>query len=137
VEVPFTRGHWEGVFMAREFALARGWERQLDRRFNPLFYGGALRASAYLRWLRANGIRYVALPDVAPDDAGRAEAALIARRPAFLRPVWRSAHWLVLAVRDPSALATGPARVDRLSATAVVLHAQRAGRVVVRVHWTP
>src|SRR6202011_1324604 len=30
VEVPFTRAHWESNYLARRFALARGWERQLD-----------------------------------------------------------------------------------------------------------
>ena len=38
VEVPLTRDHWETAFLARDVALARGWERQLDRRLNPLFY---------------------------------------------------------------------------------------------------
>jgi hypothetical protein len=137
VEVPFTRGHWEGVYIARRFALARGWERQLDRRLNPLFYRPRLSAAAYERWLHANAVRYVALPDARLDGAGLAEAALVQQRPAFLREVWSSAHWRVFAVADPTPLAIGPARVERLTATTIELHAMRPGRVVLRVHWTP
>lgn len=137
VEVPFTRGHWEGVYVARIFALARGWERQLDRRSNPLFYGRGLSSASYRAWLRANAVRYVALPDVPMDDAGRAEAALVASRPAYLREAWHARHWRVFAVRDPAPLAIGPARVTRLSATTVRLLARRAGTVQLRIHWTP
>ena len=53
IEVPFTRDHWESVFLARRYPLARGWERQLDRRLNPLFYRPRLDAAAYGRWLRS------------------------------------------------------------------------------------
>ena len=74
IEVPFTRDHWESVFLARRYPLARGWERQLDRRLNPLFYAPRLDAAAYGRWLRSEAVRYVALPDVPMDVAGIREA---------------------------------------------------------------
>ena len=38
VEVVPTARHWEAAFVAARFPIARGWERQLDIRFNPLFY---------------------------------------------------------------------------------------------------
>ena len=49
VEVPFTRLHWESVYVARDVPLARGWVTQLDVKYNPLFRtsrGGAADARA-------------------------------------------------------------------------------------------
>jgi hypothetical protein len=137
VEVPFTRDHWETVYLARRYALARGWERQLDRRLNPLFYGRRLDPAAFDRWLRTNAVRYVALPDAPIDPAGRREAAIVAARPAFLRAVWRGAHWRLFAVRDPLPLASGAARDVRLGATDLSLRVKRPGPILLRVHWTP
>jgi hypothetical protein len=137
VEVPFTRDHWETVYLARDFALARGWERQLDRRLNPLFYRRRLDPAALERWLRANAVRYVALPDAPMDPAGRAEAAIVAARPSFLREAWRGSHWELFAVRDPLPLASGAARPVRLGATDVRVRARRPGPILLRVHWTP
>ena len=137
VEVPFTRDHWETVYLAKHYALARGWERQLDRRLNPLFYEPRLDPAAFHRWLRANAVRYVALPDAPIDPAGRLEAALVATRPPFLHEVWRGAHWRLFRVRDPVPLASGPARQVHLGATGVRMRVTRPGRVLLRVHWTP
>jgi hypothetical protein len=137
VEVPFTRGHWETVYLARDFALARGWERQLDRRLNPLFYGPRLSPAAYDRWLRANAVRYVALPDAPIDPDGRLEARLVARHPSFLREVWRGAHWRLFRVRHPLPLASGAVTGVSLAATGVRLRVRRSGRILLRVHWTP
>jgi hypothetical protein len=135
VEVPFTQGHWESVYLARRVPLARGWERQLDRALNPLFYRGRLSPAAYDRWLRSNAVRYVALPDAPMDPAGLAEATLVASAPPFLQPVWRGRHWRLFGVRDPVPLAAGGTHV-RLGTTTVRLDAARPGRMLVRVHWT-
>jgi len=137
IEVPFTRGHWETVYLARHYALARGWERQLDRRLNPLFYAPRLAPAALDRWLRANAVRYVALPDAPMDPAGRAEARIVAAGPPFLREVWRGRHWRLFRVRDPLPLASGGARPVQLGATDLRLDVRRPGRIVLRVHWTP
>jgi hypothetical protein len=137
VEVPFTRDHWETVYLAKHFALARGWERQLDRRLNPLFYEPELDSAAFDRWLRANAVRYVALPDAPIDPAGRLEAGLVAAQPSFLREVWRGAHWRLFRVRRPLPLASGPVTSVRLGATGLRLRVTRPGRILVRVHWTP
>ena len=40
VEVAFTHNHWEAAHLATSVPLARGWERQLDEKANPLFYDG-------------------------------------------------------------------------------------------------
>ena len=34
VEVPLTRSHWEAALLAPRVALARGWEKQLDSRYD-------------------------------------------------------------------------------------------------------
>ena len=40
VEVPMTVNHWEAADLAKVVPLARGWERQLDQKANPIFYDG-------------------------------------------------------------------------------------------------
>ena len=64
VEVPLTMNHWEAADLAKVVPLARGWERQLDQKANPIFYDGEpLTASRYHAWLRENAVRWVALPE--------------------------------------------------------------------------
>lgn len=137
IEVPFTQDHWESVYLARRYPLARGWERQLDRRLNPLFYAPRLTPAAYGRWLRTEAVGYVALPDVRMDVAGRQEAAIVASGPAFLQPVWHGRHWRLYRVRDALPLATGAASNVRVGVTDVRLAARAAGPILLRVHWTP
>ncbi len=136
VEIPFTANHWETDFVARDFPLARGWERQLDRRYNALFYDGKLTARRYRAWLDLHGVRYVALADAPLDYAGRDEARLIERGLSYLRPVWRDAHWRVFAVTDPAPLAEGVASAISLSADGFAFTAKRAGDTFVRVRHT-
>jgi hypothetical protein len=137
VEVPFTRVHWEAYHLAREVPLARGWQRQLDRELNTLFYDGALTPARYERWLHDTAVRFVALPDVDLDDSAKAEARIIRSRPPFLRPAFRGGGWTVFAVRDPTPLVAGPGRLTRLDADEFTLHADRPGRFVVRLRHTP
>ncbi|MGH2919984.1 MAG: hypothetical protein ACRDLS_15485 [Solirubrobacteraceae bacterium] len=136
VEIPFTENHWEARHVAARIPLARGWERQLDRRYNGLFYDGGLTAGRYRAWLDRHAVRYVALPDVPLDYAGRDEARLIERGLRYLRPVWRDAHWRVFAVRDPVAVADPPARATSLAADGFAIAAARSGDVLVRVRHT-
>ena len=42
VEIPFTANHWEATWVALHAPIARGWDRQLDRKLKPLFYEGRL-----------------------------------------------------------------------------------------------
>ena len=135
VEIPFTENHWEARHVAPQIPLARGWERQLDRRFGALFYDGELDAARYRRWLDERAVAFVALPDVGLDYAGRDEARLVAAGLAYLRPVWRDAHWRVFAVTAPKPLAEGGARAV-VSADGVTLRASRPGDVLVRVRHT-
>jgi hypothetical protein len=139
VEIPFTRMHWEAVHVARRLPLARGWEAQLDVKYNPLFRQGRnLTAERYQSWLGDNGVRYVALPEVPLDPAARQEARLIRRGLPFLRRIWSDPHWTLYEVKDARALAIGDgAQVRHLGPTSLNLQADRPGPVLVRVRWTP
>jgi hypothetical protein len=134
VEIPFTENHWEAARVAPAIPLARGWERQLDRRYGALFYDGTLTAASYRAWLDERAVAYVALPDVALDAAARDEARLVERGVPYLRPVWRDEHWRVFAVRHPAPLVQGSARGPiTLTSDGFELHALRAGTALVRV----
>jgi len=137
VEVPFTQGHWESVFLAAHFPLARGWETQLDTKFNGLFYDGHLTPASYRAWLQRNAVRYVALPDVPSDSSGRAEARLVGQGLPYLRLAWWDSHWRVFEVTGAHAVVSGPARLRSLGPRSFTLQARRTGRVLVRVRFTP
>lgn len=137
VEIPLTRDHWENVFVASRFPLARGWERQLDVKYNRVLYRRALSRSRYHAWLERTGVGYVALPDARLDYAALGEARLIRRGLPYLQPVWRSRHWRVYRVRDAGPLVTGSARLLSLGPDWFSLRATRAGRSVARVRFTP
>jgi len=140
LEVPFTRSHWEAVHLAGggdPIALARGWNTQLDRRYNDLFFAPALASADYHRWLRRNAVRHVAVPDVALDPSGRAEARLVAGGLAFLTPVWRNANWRLYAVKDPLPLVSGPGELRALGRDGFTVEAERRGWILVRTHFTP
>ena len=134
IEIPPTLNHWESAYVAPHVALARGWERQLDVRFNPIFYGQGLTASRYRRWLNDNAVSVVALADTRPDFSSTAETALIRTHPRFLKLVWHNAHWQVFRVVGATPLATGPARVPALypSGFEVVLGNRSTTNVRVR-----
>ncbi len=133
IEVVPTVDHWEARYVAHATMIARGWERQLDRYRNALFYEerpGTPSAARYRAWLSEQAVSYVALPDAPLDYSGKGEAALL-RRPSvtgaggFLREVWQLAPLApVRGRRRDTARATAGA-VDR--ARHAVLHAGRAG----------
>jgi hypothetical protein len=117
VEVPLTMNHWEAADLAKVVPLARGWERQLDQKANPIFYDGEqLTASTYHDWLRENAVKYVALPNARLDYSAREEAVVLDRGAKFLKPVYDSPRWRIWEVigTDPPAsngadvLAVGP-----------------------------
>jgi hypothetical protein len=139
VEVVPTKLHWEAAYVAPVLPLARGWERQLDVAGNPIFYDGPgiLTARRYRAWLLANGVRYVALPDVALDYAGVAEARLVRAGVPGLRPVWRDAHWRVFAVADSPGLVSGPGRLLELDPGGATLQATGAGVILLRARYVP
>lgn len=137
IEVPFTRSHWEAALLAPHVQLARGWERQLDKRYDEAIEADPLSASTYYRWLRDNAVSYVALPDVPLDGSSVGEAALIRHGARFLTQVFAGAHWRVYRVDGSSPLAEGPGSLIELGHRGFTLQARSAGSFLVRLHYTP
>jgi hypothetical protein len=134
VEIVATKRHWEAAYVAADLPLARGWERQLDRRYNELFYEPGLRAAEYHEWLVHAGVRWVALPDAELDWSAFDEAALLRREQWFLRPAFRSDHWHVWEVVDSPGLVDGPAELTHVDTETLRLRVLGQGDVTVRVH---
>jgi hypothetical protein len=137
VEIPFTQGHWETDYVAPEFLLARGWERQLDIDYNGLFYAGHLTAAGYERWLRELAVHYVAVADAPADYSARAEIALIDHGLPYLRLVDRTAHWRIYSFTHVTPIAQGTGRVTGVGPDSVTLDIRRPGRTYVRVRYSP
>jgi hypothetical protein len=138
VEVLPEAHHWESAYVPQGIYIARGWERQLDRARNPLFYQSTpLTSLEYRSWLDDLGVGYVAVPDAPLDYAALAEKKLIKRGPpSYLKKVFRSKDWTVYAVQHPAPLAIG-GRMVKLTPEGFVVDANAPGTVLVRVHWTP
>jgi hypothetical protein len=137
VEVLPEVHHWEAAYVPRGIYIARGWERQLDRKLNPLFYEEPLTADEYRNWLDDLAVGFVAVPDARLDYAAEGEAALIALGLDYLKPVFKSENWHVYRVTDPTPLATGAAQLGRLTTEGFVLKASSTGTALVRIRWTP
>jgi hypothetical protein len=138
VEVPLTHNHWEANYVARRYAIARGWHRQLDRRANPLFYDDArLTPARYERWLRDNAVRWVALPTAPLDFSAEQEKRLLLAGQPFLKEVHRSPDWRIWEVRDPARPVSAPARVTAAGADGFDIEASRPGSLLVRQRATP
>jgi hypothetical protein len=136
VEVPLTRSHWEAALLAPRFSLARGWEKQLDDRFDRVLLRPGLEAASYRRWLWQQAVAYVALPDVALDPSSAQEGRLIRAGLPYLVEVYRSAHWRVYRVLGATPLVSGPGRVTALGHDSFALQARAAGSFLVRVRFT-
>lgn len=139
IEIPFTEGHWETYFVASQYPLARGWERQLDIRYDGLFYDGrgTLTARSYETWLHQLAVSYVAVANAPADFSARREIDLIDHGLPYLRLVARLPHWRVYAVAHPTPIVSGAATLTRLSPAALALDATHTGTADVRVHWSP
>jgi len=138
VEVLPEAHHWESAYVPDGIYIARGWERQLDRKLNPLFYQSApITGPQYRSWLDDLGVGYVAVPRAPLDYAAKGEKRLIKKGPPrYLEKVYRSKNWTVYAVHDPSPLAIG-GKMVKLTPQGFVVDADAPGTVLVRVHWTP
>lgn len=140
VEVPFTDNHWESFRLtdrAPNTLLARGWERQLDRKRNTLFYkGDSLTHEQYANWLREGAISYVALPDAPLDYSAAREADLIRERPGYLREVWRDEHWRLFEVTATLPLVDG-GLMTRAEPDRLTVRVSEPGYVLVRSAYSP
>ena len=136
VEVPLTRSHWEAALLAPSVSLARGWEKQLEERYNGVLLARGLTAAGYERWLHEQAVAYVALPDVPLDPSSAREGSLIRAGLPYLEEVFRSRHWRVFRVLSPTPLLSGPGRLTALGHDSFALLARAPGRFVVRVRFT-
>ena len=129
VEVVPTARHWEAAFVAARFPIARGWERQLDIRFNPLFYAPDLTAGAY-HDVAARARASTGSPCPMPRWTIRRRTRLPSSRPglAYLRPVWAVDHWRVYEVVDARGLVDGPAEVVDMDIDSITLDVTGARR---------
>jgi hypothetical protein len=132
VEIPFTFSHWETAEVSPRFALARGWLRPDDVRYNHLFYGGRLDAATYRAWLSEHAVRFVAVPRAKPDYSARGELRLIATGLPYLKPVWSSRDWRVFEVARPQ-----PVGAARLGVSDALVPFRAPGSTLVRVRWSP
>jgi hypothetical protein len=145
IEVVPSAVHWDARWVAPAVMLARGWERQLDRYRDSLFYDGSrsLDPERYRSWLLAQGVSYVALPDSTPDYSGLAEARLLrggtggSGVPAYLREVWRAPHWRLFAVLGATPLVQAPARLQSVGHDSFTLLTPVPGTFTVLLHFTP
>ncbi|HMD52433.1 MAG TPA: hypothetical protein VKG62_06930 [Solirubrobacteraceae bacterium] len=137
VEVPLTRSHWEAALLAPSVSLARGWEKQLETRYaHPLLSPGPAAAS-YRAWLSEQAVSYVALPDASLDSTSMQEGRLIRGGLPYLRLVFASRHWRIYRVLGATPILTGPGRLQSLGHDSFTVRAHAAGRLLVRVHFTP
>jgi hypothetical protein len=136
IEVPLTRSHWEAALLAPSVSLARGWEKQLEDRFDRVLLLDGLTAAVYQRWLREQAVSYVALPDTSLDPSSAQEGRLIAGGLPYLREVAASRHWRIFEVLTAEPLAAGPGRLTSLGHDSFTLRALSRGSFVVRVHFT-
>jgi hypothetical protein len=138
VEIPFTRGHWESVFVAEHMPLARGWERQLDRKYNAVLYQKDLTEAEYRAWIVETGVRFVALPDIPIDPSAVPEAELIRKGIPWLKPVYRERHdrWRIWEVENPTPLLSGPGELTEITPSAFTFVAHTPGTFIARIHPT-
>jgi hypothetical protein len=132
IEIPFTFSHWETADVSPRFALARGWLRPDDVRYNHLFYSGRLDAATYRAWLSDHGVRFVAVPHAKPDYSALGELTLIASGLPYLKAVWRSRDWRVFEVTQPQSIGA-----SRLGVNDATIAFRAPGSTVVRVRWSP
>ena len=136
LEVPLTRSHWETAELAPRVSLARGWEKQLDTRYDGVLLSHSLDAASYERWLRQQAVSYVALPDAKLDPSSAREGRLIEAGLPYLHEVFRSRHWRIYAVASPTPIASGPGTLSSLGHDSFALDARSRGSFLVRVHYT-
>ena len=138
VEVVPVTDHWESAYLPPKLQLARGWERQLDVKLNPLFYEDRLTAQDYRRWLDYNAIRFIAVNDGPKDFAAETEEELLRQRPPdYLRLVYSDRAWNIFEVEDPTPLSQGAGTVEKIDTEGFTVDSEFAGTTLVRVHWTP
>jgi hypothetical protein len=138
VEVVPARSHREASALAPYVNLARGWNRQADMKRNPLFYDDTLNSANYREWLKRWGVHFVVLPKDEPDgDGGQRERELVQRGLPYLKQIWGDANWQLFAVDEPTPLAEPNTVVERAEQGEWTLRVEKAGRILIRVPYSP
>ena len=137
IEVVPTLRRGEAAAVAPEFAIARGWSRQVDTVNSPIFYDGTLNADTYRNWLDDNAVSYVALSTGPYDWAATDEAALVRRALPYLKPVWSDRTWTLYAVTNPRPVVSPPGQVVARDGVSMTVSLPDPGDYVVRVRWSP
>ncbi|HEX5395966.1 MAG TPA: hypothetical protein VFX74_02630, partial [Candidatus Limnocylindria bacterium] len=137
VEVIQSASQWSAAYVAAEFPLARGWDRQVDRADNPLFYNDSLTPARYHHWLSQLAVGWVALPRRgALDYAAKDEAALVRNHPAYLAQVWHNPDWSLYRVVGARPLVRG-ATVTAIGSDRLTLQTSKAGAARLQLRWSP
>jgi len=137
VEVVPVESHWESARVAPGFPIARGWERQTDRNYNPLFYEDKLDSGRYHRWLKRLAVGYVAVPQAKLDYAGETEADLIRTHPSYLKEIPATGDWRIYKVLDPTPMVERPASLTDLTTDGFTVTSPEEGSFTVRIRSTP
>lgn len=136
VEVVFTRNHFEAAYVANHRPIARGWERQLDTKYNAVFYDGSLTPQTYARWLIDNDVRWVVLPKKAElDYSGRDEARLIRSGLPYLDPAADFRDWQIFRVTLPGRASSEPRFRDDDPSKGFTLTPKHWGITQTRIRW--
>ncbi|CAM5541169.1 MFS transporter OS=Streptomyces fumanus OX=67302 GN=GCM10018772_31420 PE=4 SV=1 [Streptomyces fumanus] len=106
---------------------------------NPLFYDDTLNSANYHEWLKRWAVHSAVVPDKdEPDgDGGERERELVQRGLPYLKQVWGDANWQLFEVVEPTPLAEPNAVVQRADQGEWTLQVRRAGRILVRIPYSP
>ncbi len=140
IEVVPTATHWESYLFPRHgYAIARGWYQQLDMTTNAVLYHDRLEPTAYRRWLRSRGVRFVVLPRARLDSVAAPEGRLLRSGAAGLAVVLRAPTVVVFELRRLAPILSGSpgAHVRLLDHTKLIGLVRFPGRYLLRVRYTP
>jgi hypothetical protein len=137
LEIVDPASHWSAAYVAPTLPIARGWDRQVDRSANPLFYDGSLSSDNYRAWLHELAVRWVALPNAGSlDYAAKSEANLVRSGLPYLKQVWADQSWQLFRVVDDQPLLRG-AQIVEIDASELTFYAPQAGPVHLQIRWSP
>ncbi len=115
--------------------LARGWETQEDSALNSALKDDPLDPVTYKLWLDNNAVAYVALP-AAPVGTYPEYDLVRNRTPDYLQQIWRTDHWRLFRVADPTPIVAAPARIVAHTQSTLTVTVPCSCRVDVRVRYS-
>jgi len=136
VEVVPTETFRQADELSFKISLARGWDTQLDRKYNLQMYDPTLTHAAFQEWLHDNSIGFVALPLGRLSHASRREVELITSHPDYLEPVLQSERWEVFRVVGAPPLASNGASIREVAPESLVIDAPNTGETTIRFRYT-